>query len=256
MKTRNTYPQISTLFASSLVCALLGFVQLSGAQGFPKDWQTQPLMVHTLKGRIEATPFTVGSNVSAGFLRLPDGSVIRTVWPAALGVNLPELGGEPFWPRCEPAVYSLARVMPDGKELWAKSYIYYWKSNLKHEACDHPALSLKVRSALGELTRPNFYEVKYQNRIFAGDADDMSKRLLINPETGNLVDPSKAPTNLRIMDAYELRKLKLRIVDDVEKEMPQLRKADNKLNPDDIHTRELFKRLQKELFPKPPVTKY
>lgn len=234
-----------------VVFTLFSALSDAGAQPMPQDIFNQPLMVDSLRGLVMATPFTVGSNEKGGYLRLPDGSVIRTVWPAALEVNRREEGGEPVWPRCEPAVYSLARVLPDGRETWAKSYVYYWKTNLKFEACDSNRLGFTIHSALGEASSPGYYEMPYRNRVFHGTPGDSRGMFVLNPETGN-VEMSDPPKNLRVIDAYELRRLKLRIAEEVERDMAPILQANKKLNPAFIHTREEFKRLQKALFPKPP----
>lgn len=238
-----------TLFA--ILFTLLGTTPNANAQSIPMDMFNQPLMTDSLRSLVMATPFYVGNNEKGGYLRLPDGSVIRTVWPAALEVNRPEDGGEPGWPRCEPAVYSLARITPDGRELWAKSYIFYNKAHLKIEACDKDKFDFTIRTAISEAQTPGFYETPYLNRVFHGTPDDSRGRFILNPETGE-VQMDSAPKNLRVIDAYELRKLKLRIVEEVAKDVAPILRRNKKLNPNFVHSREEFKRLEKALFPKPP----
>lgn len=246
--------RLTHFFKVASLFVLLGAAQNIQAQSIPKDMFNQPLMIDSLRGLVMATPFTVGSNSEGGYLRLPDGSVIHTVWPAALGVNSIDLGGQPVWPRCEPAVYSLARIMPNGRELWAKSYIRYSREIRKIEACDSDRFDFKLYSAISEVGMPGYYEMTYRNRIFQGIPGDSRGMFVLNPDTGN-VDMDDPPKNLRVIDAYELRKLKLRIVEEVARDMAPILRGNKKLNPEFIHKREEYKRLEKALFPKSPPSK-
>lgn len=240
----------------ALVASVLCVAASTSVSAVPDDMFTQPLMVDSIRGLVMATPFFVGSNQTAGFLRLPDGSVIRTVWPAAMVVSRLANGGdgEPLWPRCEPAVYSLALVSPDGKERWAKSYIYYNKIQTRYEACDSSRVGFTVRSALSEVAAPGYYEIPYRNRVFLGDPTDRRNLVILSPDTGE-VQMREPPTGLRAVDAHELRNLKVRLVDEIVRDMAPMLRANKKLYPEAVYTRELFKRLEKALFPIPPVSK-
>lgn len=156
---------------------------------------------------------------SGGGLVLPDGSVIKTIWPAALEVTTitdnPKWVNQPVRPRCEPAVYSLARIMPDGKELWAKSYIFKGKVT---QICFAQYLGFDVHSALSEVEAPGFYLLPFNGRFFAGDPTDPNK-IEIDAATGTVFGVSSK--NLRVIDAYELRAIKRNIQVSLEAKFPE-----------------------------------
>ena len=66
------------------------------------------------------------------------------------------------------------------------------------------------------------------------------------------IEMSDPPKNLVVIDAYELRKLKLRIAEEVARDVEPRLRANKKLNRHYTYAREEFKRLEKALFPKPP----
>lgn len=219
----------------------------------PEELAAMPPLIDEARGLVVARQFIVGSNEKGGVLRLPDGSVIRTVWPAALTLD-PAYNAEPVWPRCEPAVYSLARVMPDGKELWAKSYVYYWKSNLKYNDCPHPSWGFSIRSALGDVSEPGFYRVKYDRLFFIGELPGSGRSLAVDADTGEVRERS-LPGNLAVIDAHVLKALKEHIHKDIEKNMPPYAEK-NMQTHERIYRTQLFRRLQEKLFPKAPTGNY
>ena len=166
---------------------------------------------------VMATPFAITDTVG-GSLLLPDGSVIRTVWPAAVEVTTiklnPKWVNEPVTPRCEPAVYSLARVMPDGKELWAKSYIFKSKMVV---VCYADVWGYNVRSAMREAVAPGFYRRPFDGHFFIGEPAD-PKKIEVAVATGNTV--GAVPKNLRVIDAYQLANIKRGIYDALEAKFP------------------------------------
>jgi hypothetical protein len=229
--------------------ALVSFQMSMAANETAEELAKLPPKVDAARGLVVARPFIVASNVTGGVLRLPDGSVIRTVWPAALELS-PLGNGEPVWPRCEPAVYSLARMSPEGKVIWAKSYVYYWKENLKYEECMSEVWGFSIRSPLGEVTKPGYYRVEYDNRFFVGDPNELHALLVLDAGTGG-VAMEKPPRNLRVMDAYQLQTLKYRIDKDIERQMPP--SAEKSIQTyTRIYKKKLFRRLQKAIFPKEP----
>lgn len=186
---------------------------------------------------------------SGGGLALPDGSVVKTVWPAALAVTTitdnPKWANQPVMPRCEPAVYSLARITPDGKELWAKSYIFKGKVM---EVCYAQYLGFDVRSALSEVETPGFYRLPFNGRFFVGEPTDPGK-FEVDAATGDVF--GAVPKNLRVIDAYALRALKDRIDKEIEEERPPPSTKKGRMN-EQVHKTQLFKRLEKTLFPNIP----
>ena len=179
-------------------------------------------------------------------LRLPDGSVIKTVWPAALSVvevsNRP-WPNEPVTPRCEPAVYSLARVMPDGSELWAMSYVH--NSAPLIDVCYAEYFGFTVRSRLGEVDSPGFYRLPYDGHFYIGDPDSGEGRLRIDAATGHVV--GKRPIDLRVIEAHELRELKLRIDKEISRELPHPASKKGQMNGE-VAMRQLYRRVEEALF--------
>ena len=98
---------------------------------------------------------------------------------------------------------------------------------------------------------PGYYEIPYRDRVIHGDPSDIRGRFIIDPTTGE-VQKDTAPKNLLVIDAYELRKLKLRIREEVARDVEPRLRANKKLNRHFTYAREEFKRLEKALFPKPP----
>lgn len=183
---------------------------------------------------------------SGGGLTLPDGSVIRTVWPAAMEVTTitdnPKWANQPVRPRCEPAVYSLARVRPDGKELWAKSYIFKGKVT---NVCYAEYFGFNVLSALNETVAPQFYRLPFKEK-FIIEKPRSSTQIEVNSETGEIAGVT--PKNLRVIDAYELKALKERISKVIEDELPPPSTKKGKMN-EQVHKTEFYSRLEKSLFP-------
>lgn len=177
-------------------------------------------------------------NTYGAALTLPDGSVIKSVWPAALAVTevASPLRTQPVSPRCEPAVYSLARVLPNGTELWAKSYLV---RGPVVDVCDPDKWGFTVRSGLGEFgghlgTDDLVYLKPYDNTFFIGDLvtrhigkPNLPKTALhINADTGEVV--GKMPSNMRVIDAYELRAMKQELWAEIERQYPVLQYTDLK----------------------------
>lgn len=165
------------------------------------------------------------SNKSYGEeLRLPDGSVIKTVWPAALCVaevaNRP-WPNEPCSPPCEPAIYSLARVLPSGKELWAKSYLVRVKQ--PYELCDSRTLGFTVTTRIfaigGYLDSGLLYKVPFDGTFYTSDPNLTKEYLRISEDTGDPV--GKIPSNMRVVDAYRLREMKQNLERQIESEIPK-----------------------------------
>lgn len=187
---------------------------------------------------------------SGGGLTLPDGSVIKTVWPAALEVTTitdnPKWANQPVRPRCEPAVYSLARVMPDGQELWVKSYINKGEVT---DVCYAEYFGFDVRSALSEAVAPGYYRFPFAGRFFVGEPTD-PRKFEVDVATGNVV--GVVPKNLRVVDAAWLRQVKERIWSDLKKKYPDKKITDNfdwKRKP------AFFKAVEKAVFATPPAIK-
>jgi hypothetical protein len=156
-------------------------------------------------------------------LVLPDGSVIATVWPATLQISNYQIPSTPPLPKrpieqiCEPAVYSLARYTPEGKELWAKSYIF--KGRVE-QACFAYYLGFDVFSAMQEVREPGYYAMPFNGRIVIGsyiDADP--NKFEVDVETGEAVQ--LVPKNLRVIDAYELRRIKEKIALELNRLFPE-----------------------------------
>lgn len=187
---------------------------------------------------------------SGGGLTLPDGSVIKTVWPAALEVTTitdnTKWANQPVRPRCEPAVYSLARITPDGKELWAKSYIFKRKVT---EVCHAQYLGFDVRSALSEVEAPGFYRLPFNGRFIVGSPTDADK-FEVEAATGDVF--GTVPKNLRVVDAYELKALKERLDKEITGELPPPSTKKGQMNQQ-VHSTQLFKRLERILFPRLPL---
>lgn len=190
-------------------------------------------------------------------LTLPDGSIIKSVWPAALSVVevASALRTQPTTPRCEPAVYSLARVAPDGRELWVKSYLTLGPAV---EVCDRDKLEFTVRSRLSEFggalgTDDLIYVKPYDNTFWAGNIVSRSvgmrntsnSVMRINADTGEL--SGTVPPNVRVVDAYELRKIKQELETKILEELPPPSKKTEKRNWERA-TQQLFIRLEKKIF--------
>ncbi|MCJ0762038.1 hypothetical protein [Variovorax terrae] len=164
-------------------------------------------------------------------LTLPDGSVIKTVWPAALAVIevASPLHTQPVSPRCEPAVYSIARVLPDGKELWAKSYLFRGPII---NVCDPDKWGFTVRSGMYEYggvlgVDELIYLKPYDGTFFIGgivnefvlDKKPPKHGLHISADTGDIV--GNIPANIRVVDAYRLREMKRSLEKKIESEIPK-----------------------------------
>lgn len=175
---------------------------------------------------------TYSDNTYGAELTLPDGSVIKSVWPAAL--NVIDVANpwrtQPATPRCEPAVYSIARVLSDGKELWAKSYLLRGPII---DACDPDKWGFAVRSGLyeyGGFLNPDdlIYLTPYDGTFFIGRIANEFVRntkppehgLRINADTGEVV--GQVPSDLRAIDAYQLRKMKAELWAEIESQYPVL----------------------------------
>ena len=182
---------------------------------------------------------------SGGGLDLPDGSVIRTVWPAALEVTTitvnPNWANYPITPRCDPAVYSLTRIMPDGKELWAKSYIFRGKVI---DTCYAEYFGFNVRSALREVESAGYYRLPFSGRFFIEEPSS-SRPIEVDVATGDVV--GAIPKNLRVINAYALKALKERISKEIHDELPLPSTTKGKMN-EQVYKTQLFKRLEKALF--------
>ncbi len=191
-------------------------------------------------------------------LKLPDGSVVKVVWPAALYVtavpNLP-WASTPSVPQCEPAIYSLVRVMPDGKELWVKSYLA--RHTVWFEECDRTLWGFEVRSRLMTLHDRLSYRVPFDGTFEMANTPYPLKRpvrLRIDAQTGDVI--GQAPINLRVIDARTLLELKLRINNEILRELPDAKSKRGQRN-EEIHKNQMFLRLEQALFlsPKKPAGK-
>lgn len=163
-------------------------------------------------------------NTYGAALTLPDGSVIKSVWPAAMEVVdvANPWRTQPVTPRCEPAVYSLARVLPNGKELWTKSYLVRGPII---DACDPDKWGFSVRSGLGEFggfldTDALVYLKPYDGTFFHGNPKSSKQALRINADTGEVI--GQVPSNMRVIDAGKLRKMKQELWTDIERQYPVL----------------------------------
>jgi hypothetical protein len=228
-----------------------------GAEPSLTTVQAQPLVAASTSEANGVVRAAYSENTYGAALTLPDGSVIKVVWIAALDVVevANPLLTEPVTPRCEPAVYSLARVLPNGKEIWAKSYLY---RGSVIEVCDPDKWGFSVRSGLGEFggvlgTDDLIYLKPYDNTFFIGDivtrfvnTPDLAKHALhINADTGELV--GETPKNMRVIDAHELRKIKLELEKQIDSEIPK--------GTIDLNGRKslpkFFRRLEERIFPTP-----
>jgi len=150
-------------------------------------------------------------------LNLPDGSVIKTVWPTAL--CMADSDKEPAWPNtpcspeCEPFIYSVARVMPDGKQLWAKSYI--GRSREFVDACDAYKFGFTIKTGMFnyKVSGRTFYVSPYGGTFVLG-------KIHFNADTGETV--GKPPPNFTVVDAAWLRQVKEKIWSDAIKRFPDM----------------------------------
>lgn len=204
-----------------------------------------PPQIDEAQNLVIARKYIVAGNQEAGVLRLPDGSTVRTVWTAALAVNPPQLGGEPLWPRCEPAVYSLARMTQRGVIVWAKSYVYSRPEFSKVESCSRDYYGYSIYSPLGEVTAPGYYELPFKGLFYIGDPKDRANRLTIDAETGQVIQDT-VMARLRTIDASALGVLKQRISQEIYRHNNADRPSEEK-----ERSQQLFVRVEKALFPNP-----
>lgn len=191
--------------------------------------------------KTQTLPLTIGNagqaiedNFSKWFLGpafdLPDGSQLKTVWPAALHVRDYSLDdkawkNQPIRDACEPAVYSLARVRPDGTAIWVKNYFHL--AVKPFEDCDSYRLGFEVWTRLHDLGGKLSYALPFQGVIdmdaSVQDQDPYSVEpkmwLHLDVNTGNLV--GDVPKNVRAIDAYELRSIKEKIALELNRLFPE-----------------------------------
>jgi hypothetical protein len=183
-------------------------------------------------------------------LLLPDGSVIKLVWPTALCVvDTPDRPwpNEPCAPSCEPAIYSLARVLPSGQQLWAKSYIE--RSEELHEACAPDKSGFTIKTHIVDIRKPfdsgMAYLKPYDGTFFLGIPGPSGGALasLYDADTGEPI--SKPHGDIRTVDAEWLRQVKQKIWDDLNKRFPD-KKHSGKV---DFKKREkLFRAVEEAVF--------
>ncbi len=209
-------------------------------------------LIDEVQGRMVARSFYIGSNVRGGILRLPDGGYIVTDWRAALETSSPDPAvGEPVWPSCEPAIYNLKKVLPDGRVGWERAYIISAPELLKsdsYESCDSDRFGFTVRSPLREIRFPGFYEINYRNRVFVWEDLDTGKSLVIDPSSGEIVG-TRLNKKVIAIEPDKLRKLKIEVLKEIDAEVES--KKSRKVNESDEEFRrsELFRRVHERLFP-------
>lgn len=166
------------------------------------------------------------------YLPLPDGSQITTIWPAAICVNV--VDKEPCKPECEPAIYSVARVMSDGKYLWAKSYLV--RASKKYVTCDSRVFGFEIWTPVYEVVVGKDAYLIPDGKTFAlatganiykngALSPEATQYLLFDVTTGNAL--SQMPKNMRIIDAEWLRQVKQRSWDGLQKKHPDKKLTDN-----------------------------
>lgn len=147
-------------------------------------------------------------------IELKDGSIVKMVQTPALcndDINKPCDAQIDY---CEPATYSLARIMPDGHIIWDK--VYLENTTTKPEEACNPYTSqgnlggISIKTHLDELaTRLNLYTLPDDTAVLLA-AEDIKKPLFwINTENGNPV--GRYPYQVRVMDANRLLKIKKEI---------------------------------------------
>jgi hypothetical protein len=163
-------------------------------------------------------------------------------------------------------VYSLARVRPDGKELWAKSYLVRGKVI---DVCHADKWGFTVRSGLGEFggfldTDALVYLKPYDGTFFHGNPKSSKQALRINSDTGEVI--GQVPSNMWVIDAGKLRKIKQKMWTDIERQYPvlqdtELRNFRNRADYDTeanrrerLRYRARFRRLEALIFKTPKST--
>ena len=136
--------------------------------------------------------------------------------------------------------------MPDGKQLWAKSYVE--RSGRSIEVCDEGKWGFPVMSRMygyGSSRDKALLYVQPYSGTFA-----LGNYVQLNAETGEAI--GAIPADFRVVDAVWLRQVKEKIWNDLKKKYPDKKITDNfdwKRMP------AFFKAVEKTVFATTPTTK-